>query len=984
MPVTPQRPLRRALCFLSLWLGLAFPAQAYGPFKQRSADLQWRVLKSANFDVYYYPEEEGLARRSAAIAEKALAKVSRTLDYYPKARQPLFIFQNHLEFQQTNISREAIGPGTGGFTEAFKNRMVLPTTQSDKWLDIVITHELAHAIQFNVLYGEGARSFQVFKNYVIPLWVMEGMAEYGAQNWDSYADMVMRDAVLNERLPDLDLLDGFSHLQEVYVAYKGGQTAIQYLADTYGPESVPRLLKKYKAQISTGQILRDLTGRSADSFNREWKASLRQKYWLQAKGKQAASGLGQALTWDDHQHLTTNNGAAWSPDGKRLAWISTRTQREEIWVMGADGKDPRPFFSGPFEELGRSGGYGVPGTRLSWSPDGKTLAFIRARDGQKRLVLGDVESGRLRELVTGYREIAAPAWAPDGKSLAFSGAADGISQIYRLPVDGGPAAPITREQGSSLVTDPAWSPDGRQLAYSIEEGGKNQVFVVLADGSGRTRVSPSDHDCLMPAFSADGKKVFFSTDDGGAYNLAWAAPDGSAYERLSDVVTGVFHPRPSADGRWLVFTAYEDGCQNLYRMTAPGFKKEPPSLALQALINPYRFAARAVSSGAKSALPSPVAEPGAAALNAMEPPPNEAVESVSVSATAALVDEAYRARITPDLFFLLLGYDSLNGLVGGGYLTASDMVGDHNVALYANFVPGYQSVVQADYLFLRGRNNVGLSLFYRNTNFFLSNINPQTVSSTFLDQDIGGQLFVQRPLSKFTRIDLNLGARRLLRELNGDAPLDPSVRNTLGDNFINSVGAGFHRDTHTYKNFDTYGGYRLSLNSSWADKVLGGTRNFVLHQAELRGSVPLSFVSRDAVLSARVVGLEQAGDDRQLFYFGGAQVRGMSYNEDIGQRFAFGSVQIRHPYLKDLDGSLWPLTSLLIKDVHLVGFYDVGVATQEWSGITPDRVRGGYGGGLRLHAFLFEKAFMLFSFDIAQRTDRYAFTYYYFNLGQIF
>ena len=91
-------------------------------------ELQWRVLKSANFDVYYYPEEEGLARRSAAIAEKALAKVSRTLDYYSKARQPLFIFQNHLECQQTNIAREAICPGTGGFTEAFKNRMVLPTT----------------------------------------------------------------------------------------------------------------------------------------------------------------------------------------------------------------------------------------------------------------------------------------------------------------------------------------------------------------------------------------------------------------------------------------------------------------------------------------------------------------------------------------------------------------------------------------------------------------------------------------------------------------------------------------------------------------------------------------------------------------------------------------------------------------------------------------------------------------------------------------
>jgi WD40 repeat protein len=980
----------RALCFLSLALLVGAVLPAHGPFKQRSADLDWHVLKSANFDVYYYPEEEGLARRASAIAEKALAHVSRVLDYYPKARQPLFIFQNHLEFQQTNISREAIGPGTGGFTEAFKNRMVLPTTQSDKWLDIVITHELAHAIQFNLLYGEGARSFQVFKNYVIPLWVMEGSAEYAAQNWDSYADMVMRDAVLNERLPDLDLLDGFNHLDEVYVAYKGGQTAIQYLADTYGADAVPRLLKKYKAQISTGQIIRDLTGRSFQRFNHEWKASLRQKYWLQAKDKQPVSSLGTALTWDDHQHLTSNNGAVFSPDGRRIAFMSTRRQKDEVWVMGADGKDPRPLFSGPFEELGRSGGYGVSGSRLSWSPDGKRLAFIRARDGRKRLVLGDVAGGRLRELETGFREIAAPAWSPDGSQIAFSGAADGRSQVYRLPVSGGVAVTVTAEGGAvSLVTDPAWSPDGRWLAYSAEVGGRNQVFVIGADGSGRRRVSPEGFDCLMPAFSADGSKVFFSTDDGGGYNLAWAAPDGTGYERLSNVVTGVFHPRPSADGRWLAFVAYEDGCQNIYRMTAPGYKQAPPSLALQALINPYRFAAR--REGGPQPLSAPARneplgpssiEPTPPSLSAHDLPPPEA--GAEGAPAGELVGEPYRTRITPDLFFLLAGYDSYNGLVGGGYVTASDMVGDHNLAFYANFVPGYQSVVQGDYLFLRGRSNVGLSLFYRNTSFFLANLNPQTVRSTFLDQDVGGQLFVQRPLSKFTRVDFSLGARRLLRELNGDAPLDPAVRSTLGDNIINSVGLSVHRDTHTYKNFDTYSGYRLSLSSSYADKVLGGTRNFTFHQAEARGSLPLGFISRDAVLSARVVGLEQTGLDRQVFYFGGAQVRGLSYNEEIGQRYAFGSVQFRHPYLKNLNGSLWPLESLLIKHVHMVGYYDLGLVTDRWEGVTQEQLRAGYGGGLRLQSFLFEKAFLLFAFDIAQRTDRYGETYYYFTLGQIF
>jgi WD40 repeat protein len=974
----------RAAFFLALCC-LAQSGAAYGPFKERTQPFEWKILRGAHFDVYFYPEEEPLARRASAIAEGALAHDAKTLDYYPKARQPLFLFQNHIDFQQTNISREVIGPGTGGFTEAFKNRMVLPTTQSDKWLDVVITHELAHAIQFNVLYGEGQRSFQVFKNYVIPLWVMEGMAEYCAQNWDSFADMVLRDAVLNERVPDLDLLDGFSHLDEVYVAYKAGQTAVQFLADSYGPDSVAKLLKKYKAQISTEQIIKELTGRSAQAFNRDWKASLRQKYWLQAKGKKSASAYGSPLTWDDSDDLATNNGPAWSPDGQRLAFVSSVNQREEIWVMDADGRNSRVLFGGPFEELGRSGGYGVPGGRMSWSPDGTQLAVVIVRHGAKRLVLLGLEGGE-RELDLPLREIAAPAFSPDGRSIAFSGAVAGVSQLYTVDLSSGKMAAVTRDSDVSLVTDPAWSPDGLSLAYSAEDGRVNQVFVVGLDGNGRRRLSKPGVDSLMPAFEIGGRRLFYCTEDGGGYNLARVDLDGKNYERFTDLVSGAFHPRPSPDGRWLAFVAYEDGCQNLYRMEAPGYVKEPPSPGLQALINPYKFAAAPATPSAES-LPVPPSAALAVSGTAGEAfplPDLGGAAEAGVTDTAALPVDPYQLKISPDLFFMLLGYDSLNGLVGGGYLTASDMVGDHNLSAFVNFVPGYQSVFQVDYMLMKGPVNVGVAAFYRNTNFFLSNINPQTVSSTFLDQDWGGTVSFQKPFSKFTRLDLTLGSRRLLRELNGDAVLDAAVRSTLGESYINSISLGVVRDTFTYKNYDTYGGYRLSLSTSYSDKFLGGTRNFVYHQAELRVGLPLTFLGKDTVLQFRALGLDQSGEDRQLFYFGGVHVRGLSYNEYLGQKMALGNVQIRTPYLKRINGTLWPLESLLIKDVQIVGYYDVGIAPDHWENVVETDVRAGYGGGLRMHSFLFEKAFVLLAFDIAQRTDKPGGTYYYFTLGQIF
>ncbi len=455
----------------------------------------------------------------------------------------------------------------------------------------------------------------------------------------------------------------------------------------------------------------------------------------------------------------------------------------------------------------------------------------------------------------------------------------------------------------------------------------------------------------------------------------------------------------------LVFVAYEDGCQNLYRMDAPGWVKAAPSLGLQALIDPYRFAvplsgtsaadlscsaeAAALSSTADGLPPPPAGastlSPSAATSieTALPEPPAEEIKPLTD--TASLPVEAYVPHITPDLFFLLLGYDSLNGVVGGGYVTASDMLGNHNLTAYANFVPGYQSVLQADYTFLKGpKSSLSLSLFYRDSNFFLANLNPQDDNSTFQDEEYGVSLVWDRPLSKFTKVDVSVGARHLFRQLEGDAVLDPLVASTLGESFINSIGLSLVRDTFTYKNYDSYGGYRLSLSSNYSDKVLGGTRNFVFDQAEARISIPLTFLSRDTVLLGRVLGMIQTGEDRQIFYFGGAQVRGLSYNEYLGEMMGLANIQIRTPYYKRLNGSLWPLQSLLIRDVQMVGFYDLGVAPDDWSQLQATDVRAGYGGGIRLHSFLFEKAFLLFSFDIAQRTDKPGTTYYYFTLGQIF
>ncbi|HXC63352.1 MAG TPA: hypothetical protein VNZ67_03290, partial [bacterium] len=388
-------------------------------------------------------------------------------------------------------------------------------------------------------------------------------------------------------------------------------------------------------------------------------------------------------------------------------------------------------------------------------------------------------------------------------------------------------------------------------------------------------------------WAPDGKSLYYSVNEDLGYDLASVSADGSGYQRHSNVITGVFLPRPSPDGRWILLTAYEDGCQNLYKVRAPLWQDAPLSAALLRLANPYRYAAQALSPSASG----PVAVSPAAEGAAMP-----VLEAVDLSPTAELPVEPYHLRLSPDLFFVLLGYDSLSGLVGGGYYSASDMLGDHQVQLTANFVPGYGSVAQLDYLFLKGRDNLGLSLFYRDINYLLSQLDPAGQNSSFLDQEYGGSLYIQHPFSRFVQGQVGLVSMELNRQHNGTGPLDPLVASTLGQSYVNALSFSLARDTLTYNNFDLYGGTRLQGGVSYADKFLGGTRNFVVWNALAVAGLPLPILDRDSTLTLRVNALGQTGQDRQLYYFGGGQVRGLSYNEDLAEQFVTGSAEFRHPY----------------------------------------------------------------------------------------
>ncbi|MBN1596257.1 PD40 domain-containing protein, partial [candidate division FCPU426 bacterium] len=561
--------MRRISCLRACILGAAIIgllvqstwAGVFGKNKLQTRDLRWHIFETEHFEIHYYPEEEALAREVCALAEAAYRHNTRLLREKTVTKTPLFIYRNQIDFQQTNILPHVIGVGTGGFTEAYKNRVALPAPDSPRELREVIFHEFTHVLQFNILYGEGIRSFRVYKGYLIPLWIIEGMAEYAAQDWDHYADMVVRDAVINDTLIPLTLMDGFSHLEDVYLAYKESQLAIQYIAERFGEDKLAAIFKKFKSQISISQILRETVGLGLGEFNRDFMHWVKQKYWVQTHQRKSADDFAAPLETGLAARNSVGLGASWSQDGRNLAYLSNRDQVMRVYIKPR-GQASRayPITRRQFENIS------TRGRPLTWSPDGSRLAFVAREEGSDHLYLLTLHDHALERRILPVDTFFSPAWSPDGKQIAVAGVKNGVGDIYLYDLDQGTLNQFT---GDRYADDaPAWSPDGRALVYASERGEYWQLvwspMQTPAEPSRMLTMHPSQHK--TPSFSADGKTLYYSGDRNGIFNVFSLDLERLEARQWTDINSGAFQPDLSPDGKRLAFTVYQGGGYALYLM----------------------------------------------------------------------------------------------------------------------------------------------------------------------------------------------------------------------------------------------------------------------------------------------------------------------------------------------------------------------------------------------------------------------------------
>ena len=187
--------LFRSTFLLSLLGVEVVNAQYFGRNRPIYKRFDYKVYKTPNFEIYHYFENDSIVEQLAQATEQWYHMHQQVFRDTIKDRNPMIFYANHADFQQTTAIFGSVGVGTGGVTEALKNRVVMPVTETWAQTDHVLGHELVHAFQFNAILNRDSTNLNSLRN--LPLWMIEGMAEYlSIGSVDPHTAMWMRDAVL--------------------------------------------------------------------------------------------------------------------------------------------------------------------------------------------------------------------------------------------------------------------------------------------------------------------------------------------------------------------------------------------------------------------------------------------------------------------------------------------------------------------------------------------------------------------------------------------------------------------------------------------------------------------------------------------------------------------------------------------------------------------------------------------------------------------
>ncbi|HEX2339418.1 MAG TPA: hypothetical protein VHI98_02970, partial [Vicinamibacterales bacterium] len=478
----------------------------YGKNRVRYDNFAWHIYTTDHFEIYYYPELEQHLERAAGYAESAYQQISADLKHDLAFKVPLVLYKTQSEFQQQNVIGEELPEGVLAFAEPQRDRMVLPIDEPPDQLYRLITHELTHVFEFDIIPRSLVRRG-------IPLWVDEGLANYMAGYWNPLDLMQVRDAAIADIVPKMSEFE--TQPLSGRLPYSLGHAAFEFIESRWGKEGIRQFLFSLrKAVIGGGEsAYQEALRLGPEEFDEQFDKYLKDRF-KPFRDKERPIDYGRDLAPKPQKTpFVSVVSIEPSPSGDLLAVAAGNRRDQEldiILVSTKDGKVIRNLTGGfntgfGYEYIATPGGFrGNAVPWMSWSPAGDRIAYFVRKEKQKTLILQNVLTGNIEKRLD-MKTVdmpESPSISPDGNTVVFAALRNAVADIFTIDLNSGEVKNLTNDPFGDY--GPSWALDGKSIVYIARVSGNNKLFRLDLDSGKKTQLTFGTHD--------DGSAKFIDAD----------------------------------------------------------------------------------------------------------------------------------------------------------------------------------------------------------------------------------------------------------------------------------------------------------------------------------------------------------------------------------------------------------------------------------------------------------------------------------------
>ncbi|HEV8178220.1 MAG TPA: hypothetical protein VGP44_11120, partial [Gemmatimonadales bacterium] len=632
----------------------------------------------------------------------------------------------------------------------------------------VIGHELVHAFQYDITGNGRPNSLGALPAASqLPLWFIEGMAEYLSIGPAApQTAMWMRGALADT---GRDTLPSFRKLEDPrYFPYRYGHAFLAWVAGHWGDQVIGQLLRGAGRRRDVAVALTRVLNQNPDTLVARWHAETHATYDPLMTTTAAPETFGSALIAGKGDEGRYNVSPALSPDGNEVMFLSDRGLFSiDLFLADArTGKVKRQITKTALDPHYQS--LQFIQSAGSWSPDGARFTFAGISAGRPVLSIYNVKREKIERDIRlpSLDEVFNPSWSPDGRLIAFAGLVGGLSDLFVYDLESKQLNRLTNDAFADL--QPAWSPDGRSLAFATDRFNTDLGLLkighyaigIIDVAGGRITQLPgfegSRH--INPQWSPDGASLFFVADPDGISNVFREDLAGGPIAQVTDLFTGVSgitetSPALSVaqrSGR-LIYSVFRANGYELYAIDSPEVRAGRP-------FTPDSATSRA------AVLP-PIERRNPLLVDLLKNP------ELGLPQESAFAVQPYRSGLGLTYVgrpSLIAGSNSFGTFVGGGAaLYFSDILGNHNLLTALQVNGSLKDVTaQVGYQNLSHRLNWGgtVQQVPYLTGGFAQGVADVNGEPTFIEQqllvrqtnrDVAG--IVSYPFNEVQRVDVQAG-----------------------------------------------------------------------------------------------------------------------------------------------------------------------------------------------------------------------------------